>query len=245
MKSIELERTQVIEKFEELGSVRKTANFFGVHHRTMSKYLGIYGVKIDARPQVIWIDNNSIQCSICQSIKPLSEIAQNKNTQRGPYYQSFCIKCRSERNKARRLGKDQSFNEKASRVAQSARKSGVDFALTAESLKSKWEWQEGKCFYTDIPLSREMGKGRPTDDVWSIDRVVPEKGYVYTNIVICSNKANRIKSDMTSDEMKLWVPIWYGRLQAIKFGLFPVVQPADKMSDWWKNLNLEYQNEEK
>lgn len=229
-----------LEKYLELGTVRKTASYFDVNHRTMSKILKNAGATIKARILIDWIDNEHIRCSKCFNEKHISLIVKNKNSIRNEYYQSFCWECRSKETKAKRLGKDQSFNEKVSRIMQSAKKSNVDFALKPNSLEFKWNWQEGRCFYTDVPLSREMGRGKPMDNAWSIDRVVPEKGYVFTNIVICSNKANRIKSDMTMDEMKVWMPVWYERLEAAKFGFTPSFQPADKMSDWWKHLDLNY-----
>lgn len=229
-----------LEKYLELGTVRKTASHFDVNHRTMSKVLKDAGAVIKARVKVDWIDEEHIRCSRCFEKKHISLILKNKNSSRSEYYQSFCLECRNKGTKARRLGQDQSFSEKVSQIRQSARLSNVDFALKPESLEFKWDWQEGRCFYTDALLSREMGRGKAMDDSWSIDRVVPEKGYVFTNVVICSNKANRIKNDMTIEEMKLWMPVWHGRLEAAKFGFAPALQPAEKMSDWWKYLELNY-----
>ena len=36
----------------------------------------------------------------------------------------------------------------------------------------------------------------------SFDRIDPKKGYTKNNIVIVSNRANRIKSDATADEIR-------------------------------------------
>lgn len=46
-----------------------------------------------------------------------------------------------------------------------------------------------------------VGGGNQTDCSPSVDRLVPEKGYVKGNIIIISQRANRIRNDATSDEL--------------------------------------------
>lgn len=48
--------------------------------------------------------------------------------------------------------------------------------------------------------SREM---KQRDSSPSIDRIIPSLGYVKGNVRIISNRANRLKSDMTIEECKL------------------------------------------
>lgn len=40
------------------------------------------------------------------------------------------------------------------------------------------------------------------DNIPSVDRIIPSNGYVNGNIIIVSNRANRIKNDATLDELK-------------------------------------------
>ena len=49
----------------------------------------------------------------------------------------------------------------------------------------------------------------------SFDRIYPKKGYIKGNIVIVSNKANRIKTDATVDEIRK-VADFYEKLLKIK-----------------------------
>ena len=60
------------------------------------------------------------------------------------------------------------------------------------------------CPILGIPLKLNKG-GRPGffDDSPSLDRVIPEKGYVPENIRVISNRANRLKSNATAKEMRL------------------------------------------
>lgn len=54
------------------------------------------------------------------------------------------------------------------------------------------------CPVLGIPLVR--ARGRPDDNSPSLDKIVPELGYVTGNIKVISMKANRLKSDGTEAE---------------------------------------------
>jgi hypothetical protein len=51
-----------------------------------------------------------------------------------------------------------------------------------------------------IPLL--ISKGRPTSNSPSVDKLVPELGYVKGNVNVISYLANKHKSDMTLQQMK-------------------------------------------
>lgn len=61
-------------------------------------------------------------------------------------------------------------------------------------------------FFHDIPeVCPVLGiplDGRDRDHQWSIDRIVPDKGYVQGNVKIISMRANRLKNDSTLTEIK-------------------------------------------
>ena len=46
----------------------------------------------------------------------------------------------------------------------------------------------------------------------SIDRVDVTKGYTIGNVVLTTNRINRVKSDLTLEELAEWVPKWYQRV---------------------------------
>lgn len=56
------------------------------------------------------------------------------------------------------------------------------------------------CPVLGIPLSINYHK-HPADNSPSVDRIIPSKGYIKENIIIISNKANRIKTDATAEEI--------------------------------------------
>lgn len=57
------------------------------------------------------------------------------------------------------------------------------------------------CPILGIPIESGIGKGAVQPNSPSLDRIIPEKGYVKGNIMIISNKANTMKNNATPEEM--------------------------------------------
>lgn len=74
-----------------------------------------------------------------------------------------------------------------------AKKFGVPFSITKEDIQSVIV---DTCPILGIPLSHNFGtSGSYTDNSPSLDRIIPELGYVVGNIAVISMKANKIKSN--------------------------------------------------
>jgi hypothetical protein len=59
------------------------------------------------------------------------------------------------------------------------------------------------CPVLGIKMTRYTGRGGPMDDSPTLDRIVNELGYVSGNVRVISNKANRIKTNATCEEVAL------------------------------------------
>lgn len=81
-----------------------------------------------------------------------------------------------------------------------AKKHGIPFGITREDIKIP-----ENCPILGIPLKRNLKVVGP--DSPTLDRIVPEKGYVLGNIAVISHKANAIKQNATAEEI-LRVAIW-------------------------------------
>ena len=57
-----------------------------------------------------------------------------------------------------------------------------------------------KCPILGIPLIRNSGKQDNSPNSPSLDRFIPEKGYIKSNVHFISFKANRMKNDGTLDQ---------------------------------------------
>jgi len=77
---------------------------------------------------------------------------------------------------------------------QRAKRDGIPFSITANDIKLVT-----KCPVLGIKLV--YGSSRQGNTSPSLDRIVPDKGYVPGNVAIMSMKANRLKSNGTLDEI--------------------------------------------
>ena len=61
------------------------------------------------------------------------------------------------------------------------------------------------CPLLGIKLNKHVGEGKLHDNSPSLDKIIPELGYTKGNVWIISNKANRMKSNATIEELELLV----------------------------------------
>ena len=86
--------------------------------------------------------------------------------------------------------KDMRIASKLQSKQQNARKRGLDFNMTFQSMKNIMEAK--KCFYTGVLLTESQEGHNPTDR--TIERVDDSKGYVIGNVVACSYESNQLKA---------------------------------------------------
>jgi hypothetical protein len=93
---------------------------------------------------------------------------------------------------------------------QTAKNKSLPFDITAEDIVVPTH-----CPILGIELRMgQAGLHECHDAAPSIDRIVPEKGYVRGNVVVVSFRANRIKSNTTPDEI-LAVGRFYKELENV------------------------------
>lgn len=93
------------------------------------------------------------------------------------------------------------------RARRRAKLAGVPFAITRADLVIP-----ERCPVLGIELVR-CSLQQPADNSPSLDRIDPAKGYVPGNIQVISQKANRMKSNATTDELRLFAA-WVERTYA-------------------------------
>lgn len=86
--------------------------------------------------------------------------------------------------------KDMRIMSKLQSKQQNARKRGLDFNMTYQSMRNIMEAK--KCFYTGVLLTESQAGNGPTDR--TIERVDNEKGYIIGNVVACCHMANQLKN---------------------------------------------------
>lgn len=161
------------------------------------------------------------KCSPCKTFKVLSDFHKNKSKKDG--YSNCCKACHVERvrkgykahrdSAAKRIKKWRATNRE--RVAESCRKyrvSNPDKVMWADA-RHRSE-QAGipfdievsdinipeTCPILGISLHREAGRGGGPNSP-SIDRLIPELGYVKGNVAVISQSANSMKYDYTLEQL--------------------------------------------
>ena len=100
----------------------------------------------------------------------------------------------------------------------------IDFTISYEDLLECWKKQDGKCYYTNVPLTFNIPWGR--SEV-SIDRVDPSAGYVAGNIVLSSFIMNSVKTSLTINELSILTSLFLER--------FP---PQNNEFNWTATIKL-------
>lgn len=93
-------------------------------------------------------------------------------------------------------------NNPQSRLLEGARRRARERGMPCDITKEDIVIPEF-CPYLGIPLKRIPG--RQSDGTPSIDRIIPELGYVKGNIIVVSWRANNLKCNATLEELKTLV----------------------------------------
>lgn len=138
-------------------------------------------------------------CTKCKVEKPFTEFHKQQKKKSG--YREVCKLCRRSQSAEAHLKKDLQLHILNSAKAR-AHQLGVPFNLEYDDITPP-----DTCPVFGFPLQRHRGGGGMTDSP-SIDRIIPEKGYVKGNIQIISNLANTMKNRSTPQQLEafaLWV----------------------------------------
>ena len=155
------------------------------------------------------------RCCSCESWKDLSLF--NKNGKLSGGVSKLCKECynkheavvKYEKSRCKRLRDESRDSDYAfyikRRYASFKRKceNNVSCDLDTDFLISLWEKQQGLCYYTRIPMiGRGTNAGMASWDSPSLDRLIPNVGYIKTNVVWCLNSVNSFKGQLTEEQFK-------------------------------------------
>jgi hypothetical protein len=157
------------------------------------------------------IVNGTITCTMCKVPKDVEEFSKTARNVIGRMH--ACKQCNADRTLFRLCLIDSYFKHVAANLRHIAATRDLAFNLGWEYLKEMYEKQDGKCFYTQAEMRTVRGQGQSKLSL-SVDKVIPERGYIKGNIVLVTKRANLIKNDITLAEMRDWMPGWYEKLEA-------------------------------
>lgn len=132
-------------------------------------------------------------CRCCKISKPLSDFTTNKYSKHGFDYE--CKECKNSLAKTIRQSSEGRKRELVNRCKATSKRKNLPFDLTVDDIILV-----DICPILGIRIDYKLDK--KSDHSPSIDRLIPELGYVKENIAIISERANRIKNDATVDEIR-------------------------------------------
>jgi hypothetical protein len=146
-------------------------------------------------------------CKLCSKLKNISDFYKNKNSYRGIDRRcKECAKSNVAKRSKERYNTDPKYRERRKRINKKysnnhktyimwrdaryrARKLELPFDIEISDI-----YIPEKCPILGIDLISNNGKIK--DNSPSLDKIIPELGYVKGNISVISYKANRLKSDI-------------------------------------------------
>lgn len=132
-------------------------------------------------------------CRTCNITKPLAEFCKNKYSKHGHDYE--CKRCVASASKRRRLTNVGRQRELVTRAKGRAKKKGLMFDLSPNDIVLN-----ERCPIMGVEL--DYAASIRQENSPSLDRIVPEKGYVKGNVVVISQRANRLKNDASVEEIE-------------------------------------------
>ncbi len=128
------------------------------------------------------------KCMKCGEVKPFSAFHKHKQCLHG--INSVCKKCRKPLSTSSWYNTTEEYKI-WHRAKSRAKKLGVEFNIEISDIVIP-----EVCPVFNTPFDKTSN-----DYTYSIDRIDPNKGYIKGNVMIISNKANRIKSDASLSEL--------------------------------------------
>ena len=199
----ENEKQKLIELFNEGRSINYIA---GILNRpvsylyTLSQKFGLISKKSKLiKEQLSLKKEGKRRCNKCKKIYPYD--TENFNSSRS--YCKFCVKKDGKKryqSLMNNLTAEKLLKIRCEQAYQRACKKGWDFDLTLEYLLEIYNKQNGKCFYSGIPMEISLKGFTNNTYTLSIDRIDSNVGYIKNNIVLCCDAINTMKMKLETNE---------------------------------------------
>lgn len=206
---------QIVELHSKGFTNRKIAKTLGINHKTVGYHLkhnSLLPNGIVKKP-INLVSEFFAKCNKCEEVKNLDHFQINRRGKRDQYRYGFCNECRTKRvlenlnSNPTKILRDM-FN----RLKTRCKTYEIPFNLTFEYYCKIRELQNDLCFYSNNKMELIRGKGFNTNTL-TVDKVIPERGYIEGNIVFCTKRFNSVKNDLSLDEIRQHMPEWYNKLK--------------------------------
>lgn len=147
-------------------------------------------------------------CSKCKNFLSYSNFSKNKARidNMNSYCQACCKTTKSyQKQNQKKINTRKTFDgwltNYLSNKKNYCKREGIDCNLTKKFLKTMWETQKQRCYYSNVELTfniRAMNSA-------TLDRIDSIKGYTQDNVVWCSNAMNNMKNNFSLEKLNLFL----------------------------------------
>lgn len=165
-----------------------------------------YGYTLRDRSLIYSEDKLQKQCKICEHMLNLYEFRLKGNKQKGYWENNICRKCDAAKIKDYRLTDKGIAAEIVRRTKYVSKKNNLKFDLTVDWILERLNNICWNCELTGLPMrkNREKVSDKHEGFMWdsiSIDKIIPENGYIKTNVRFTLNIINLFKHKGTDERM--------------------------------------------
>lgn len=193
---------------------RAIAKDLNLHHSSINTHIKSFGLRSNGNKlvKIEFITPTTAKCSKCKEIVDIGQFQKNRKGQKYEYYFSYCNTCRKKQSYLNINSTIEKYlGQKFSRLKRKCLNLNVPFDLEKDTLLQLFYLQNRVCFYTGQEMDYTAGTGLKPNSL-SVDKMIPEKGYTKNNIVLCMNKINTLKSNLTLKELEMWMPLFYNKI---------------------------------
>jgi len=141
-----------------------------------------------------------IECCVCKKIKNYSDFYKRKCKRNYSYICKECDKLRMLKYQTSdgywKIMLNNAKNHSKSRKEKGRIEAGI-FNLSIEDLENKWKKQNGKCYYSDIKMTKE----RHSNWSCSLERLNNSLGYTNNNTVLICQEFNIAQAQWTLNKI--------------------------------------------
>lgn len=147
-------------------------------------------------------------CKKCDTDKKISDFYYHRQRK---HYMESCKECNKKASKEFQKKKIEGGDVKFILTRRAAEirygKKGKEIPVAknlSKILNNAWNIQHGKCFYSGEPMDIQ-GYLNNNEFACTVDRKIPELGYVEGNIVLCCAVVNKIKTNLELEKLFEWI----------------------------------------
>lgn len=144
------------------------------------------------------------RCKKCNALATIKSRAKLTKEQKQNYYKKRSLYFEKQ---AREGNLKAILQHKINSYKHTAKDKKVDFNLTVDYLVELFNKQKGLCYYTGEKLDVVimLGRGQRKNlfscpNHFSLDRLIPKKGYIMGNVAWCTYQANTCKNQLSEEQ---------------------------------------------